>query len=83
MPGQNETVRMSEGSAFLQGTFLGLILSAWAGAAVGQQCFVPGECSGILAGIADENGADSCLTSVRIRSTLHNSDLSSNYIQCA
>ena len=30
-----------------------------------QQCFVGGECSGILAGIAPENGADDCLTSVR------------------
>ena len=57
---------MTKESAILHGAFLCLILSA--GLAVGQQCFVPGQCSGLLAGIADENGADACLTSVRIRS---------------
>ena len=50
---------MPKGSAILW-AFIGA-----AGLAAGQQCFVPGECSGLLAGIAPENGADACLTSVR------------------
>ena len=29
-----------------------------------EQCFVRGECSGVLAGVAPENGADACLSSV-------------------
>ena len=56
----------SKGSAILD-VFLCLVIST--GVAVGQQCFVPGECSGILAGIAPENGADACLTSVHTSNT--------------
>ena len=54
---------ITEGCA-IQWSLFGLIISSCLGLVLGQQCFVSGECSGILVGIAPESGADACLTSV-------------------